>query len=305
MALITPTLLGSINNGLSLAYNTQFFATTSLYKTFCLDVESTGDTEVYPRLDMIRGVREWIGAREVQQLSQLSFTIQNKKFEETIAIARTDIEDDKYGIYTPAARMLGESAAQLPDILVANLLKAGTTTKTYDGQNFFDTAHPTYDGSGNATTVANYAAGSSPGWYLMDTTRVVKPLIFQTREPFQLTARVADTDPNVFDRDEYVWGVRGRCNAGLALWQFAYYSTQPMTPANLVAARTAMSSIRRPDGTPMGIVPNKLVVPSSLFPRAGAYFRNSLIANDPTTPTVLVENDIIGMFEPVEYRWLN
>jgi phage major head subunit gpT-like protein len=303
---ITATLLGSINNGLTLAYNSQLYAAPGIYKKFSLDGKSTGAAEVYPRLDMLSGLREWIGPREVQSLSQRSFTITNRTFEQTIAIKRTDMEDDKYGMYSVVAAEMGQNAGRFPDLLMAQLLAMGTTTLWDGASYFFDpSSHVNYTNAGVQTTAANYVAGAYPIWYLMDTTRVLKPTIFQERVPFTLTARFNPDDPAVFDNDEFQWGTRGRCNAGFGLWQLIYASTQEMTAQNLLAARTAMASLRRPDGAPMGILPNKLMTGSSLIGRANAYYKSPLIANDPLTPTVLIENDVVGMFEPIENVWLN
>src|SRR6185312_5486671 len=166
---ITMPLLSSINDGVSLAFNSQLFAADTIYKKFCLEANSTGPEEVYPRLDMLKGLREWVGDRVVNSLTQTTFSIKNKEFEETIGVARKDIEDDKFGLLTPIAQQMGQNAARLPDLLVAQLLKAGHTTVCYDGQNFFDTAHPNFDASGAASTVANYDTDSSGAlWFLLD-----------------------------------------------------------------------------------------------------------------------------------------
>lgn len=302
---ITAPILSAINNGLSLAFNTQLFRAPTVFRQFTYESPSDGAAEVYPGLDLIRGPREWLGARIAQQLSAHSFTIVNRKFEQTITIKRDDIEDDKVGLYTPIASEIGMSAAQFPELLIAALMKAGNATAGYDAANFFDAAHPNYDASGNAITLGNYVAGASPGWYLIDNSRTLKPFIFQTRAPFSLVARMNLTDPNVFDNDEFLWGTRGRMNAGYGLWQLAFFSRAPLNIANLIAARTAMSAIRRPDGTPMGITPDTLVVPSTLFPLATSYFENALVANDPTAPTTLYDNQVRAMFKPVEFKWLN
>ena len=304
MPQITAPLLGSINNGVSLAYNTQFFATTSKYKRFTFEAPSTGPSEVYPRLDMIAGLREWVGARVVQSLSQQSFTIVNKWFEQTIAIDRANLEDDKYGLLTPAAQMLGENAARFPDIQIAGLMANGHTTLTYDGQNFFDSAHPTFTSAGAATTVANWVTGSSPAWFLIDSKRVIKPFIWQTRRPFSVIPKFSLTDPQVFWNKEFEWGVDGRCNAGYGMWQLAYMSQAPLTHDALVTARTSMASIRRPDGTPMGIMGDLLVVPSPLLATAKTLYLNE---HQPfvTGDVVQKANTVMGMFEPLENEWLN
>ena len=301
---ITAPLLGSINNAVNMAFNTQLFATSSLYQRFTLDTTSTGAAEVYPRLDMIQGIREWVGDRMVQSVSELSFTITNKDFEQTIGVKRTDIEDDRYGILSVLAQEMGQNAARFPDLLIAKLMLAGHTTATYDGQNFFDTAHPTFDSSGNAgPTVANYVAGSGPAWFLFDTKRVVKPLIYQKRKPFVLLPKFNPTDPQVFWNKEFEWGTDGRGNAGFGMWQLGYMSNAALTHDALIAARTAMASIRRPDGTPMGIMPDLLVVSPTNFPAAKALYLNDfqpLIA----PATSLVPNQVKGMFEPLENPWI-
>lgn len=303
---ITSASLGAINNALNLQFNTQFWAAPSVYKKFTTDTSSTGRQSVYPRLSTLPGLREWIGSRIAHSLSQSQFTITNKKFEETITISRDDIEDDIYGIYAPVAAQMGQDAGQQGDLLVAKAMKAGTTTPTYDNQNFFDVAHPNPNADGvSVGTVANYAAGSYTGWYLIDSKKVLKPFIYQTRVPFSLTTRFNVDDPSVFDNDEFLWGIRGRCNAGFGLWQLAYYSTLELTPTNVVAARTAMASIRRPNGTPMGVTGDTIIVPTSLYPQARKIYEVSLIENDPATPTTLVSNIARALADPIEFPFLN
>jgi phage major head subunit gpT-like protein len=312
MPQITVPVLQSINDGVNLAYNSQLWAAKSVYPAFTFEAPSTGDAEVYPRLDMLSGLREWIGDRVAKQLSLVTFRIVNRLFEETIAVQRTDIEDDKYGFLTPIAQQLGENAARFPDLLVAQLLLAGHTTPCYDGQNFFDTAHPSFTSSGGATTLANYASGSSPVWYLFDTSRVLKPVIFQKRKPFEIIPKFSPTDPNVFWSKEFEWGVDGRCNVGFGIWQLGFMSTQPLTDVNLLAARALMASYRRPDGAPMGIMPDLLVTGSANYPTAKALYENEFIPGATsiadyggTAPASLVPNIVKGMFKPLENQWLN
>lgn len=302
---ITSAVLGSIDNGLSTAFNTQLYAAASIYKQFCYDASSEGAEEVYPRLDMLPGIREWIGARQVKTLTESQFSIKNRTFEQTIEISRDKIEDDKYGLFSVVAQEMGANAARFPDLLVAQIMKAGTAQKTIDGQYFFDVDHQSWDANGNATVASNFTDGSGPGWFLIDNSRVLKPFIFQTRVPFSLVTRFNPEDPSVFDNNAFVWGTRGRCNAGYGLWQLAYYSKADLTPANLIAARTAMANLRRPDGSPMGIQPGLLVVPSTLFPRAKSLYEADLIAADGSNPQTLVQNDVVNMFKPLENPWLN
>ena len=87
-------------------------------------------------------MREWIGEREIQNLSGSAYVIRNKDFELTVGVDRNAVEDDKIGLYNPSIQMLGESAALHPDELVYGLLANGFTEKCYDGKAFFATDHP-------------------------------------------------------------------------------------------------------------------------------------------------------------------
>ena len=86
-------------------------------------------------------MREWIGDREVQNLTASDYTIKNKSFELTVGVDRDDVEDDKLGLYTPSIQMLAQSAAAHPDELIFDLLTSGFSAKCFDGQPFFSASH--------------------------------------------------------------------------------------------------------------------------------------------------------------------
>lgn len=70
------------------------------------------------------------------------------------------------------------------------------------------------------------ALSASPlAWFLLDTTKPVKPLIFQQRKKAEFVALDNPSDQNVFMRKEFLYGVDSRDNAGYGLWQLAYGST--------------------------------------------------------------------------------
>lgn len=304
---ITFPFLASVNDGVSLAYLRGLLGgAPSVYSEFCFDASSTGSEEIYPMLAGLRGLREWVGDRVVNGLSLSTFRIANKSFEETISVARPNLEDDKYGMLTPAAQELGQDAKDLPDLLTAALMKNGHTALTFDGQNFFDTAHPNYTSTGAGTTVPNYVTGSGPSWYLLDTSRPsIRGFIYQRRRPYVIVPKFSLTDPSVFFDNEYVWGVDGRSNAGYGLWHFAFRSDAALNLANLESARAQMASLRRPNGAPMGIGAArtlKLVVPTALYPLAKGYCENQF---DPGQPSNLTPNTFRGMATALENNWLN
>ena len=66
---------------------------------------------------------------------------------------------------------------------------------------------------------------STKAWFLLDTSRAIKPLVLQVRQKARLVSLNKDTDEHVFMRREYLYGVEWRGNAGYGLWQLAYGST--------------------------------------------------------------------------------
>lgn len=62
-------------------------------------------------------------------------------------------------------------------------------------------------------------------WFLLCTTKAIKPFVFQDRKKPQLVSKDKDGDDNVFLDKEYLYGVDMRCNAGFGLWHLAWGST--------------------------------------------------------------------------------
>ncbi|MGC8863845.1 MAG: Mu-like prophage major head subunit gpT family protein [Armatimonadota bacterium] len=60
-------------------------------------------------------------------------------------------------------------------------------------------------------------------WFVLSTKGVVKPVLMQMRTPVEFAALESDSETG-FMRDQYIYGVRARYNAGYGLWQMAYGS---------------------------------------------------------------------------------
>ncbi|WP_374981163.1 Mu-like prophage major head subunit gpT family protein [Pseudomonas solani] len=270
MAVVTPALLKALFAGYSAAFKKGQSA-PSMWTRVATLVPSTTASNIYAWLGKFPKLQEWIGARAVKNMAAHGYTIVNKKFESTVGVPRDAVEDDSAGVYLPLFEEMGRAATEHPDLMIFGLLADGFSELCYDGQNFFDTEHPVYpnvDGTGTATLVSNMDVPSSnpgPAWFLLDTTRAIKPLIFQERTKPELESKTnpANSD-HVFDHDEYVHGIRYRCNGGFGFWQMAYASRQPLTPENYEKARTALQELKADGGTPLGIRPDLLVVPPSL-----------------------------------------
>ena len=226
-----------------------------------------------------------MGERQIQKMQAQGMSIENKTYESTVSIPRTDIEDDQVGLFRPMVQQAGQSAAELPDDLVFGLLKAGKTTLCYDGQNFFDTDHPVYanvDGTGATTNQKNITTGSdssAPTFYIFDTTNSIKPLIWQERTKPEIETKF---DPSksekVFMEDVYLWGVRARGAAGFGFWQLAHRVEQTeFTAENIMAVLAEMQSLKGDGGKLLNIRPNVIVVPPSLEFKARQICEGELI----------------------------
>lgn len=256
---IIPSNLSLLKQGFNAAFKGAFTSVTPMWDKIAMLVPSTSSEEVYGWLGANTQLREWIGERVHQNLKLHGYTIKNKTFEGTVTVPREAIEDDQYGVYTPLVSQMGLDAILHPDQLLFSLIQLGVSTLCYDGQYFFDTDHPV-GLSGQETSVSNFTAGAGSPWYLLDTTKVLKPFIVQKRREYAFVAKTNLTDENVFNKNEFVFGVDGRSNVGFGLWQQAYCSKATLDSAGYEAARVAMMSFKADNGKPLGITPNILLV---------------------------------------------
>ena len=139
--IINQSNLHGLTTGFSAAFNKALSEVSPDYKDIATVTSSSTATNNYAWLGQIPGMKEWIGDREVQHISEYGYTIKNKSFERTIGINRDAIEDDQYGIYTPMFSMMGQEAGEHYNDLVFEMLTKGFTEKCYDEKTFFATDH--------------------------------------------------------------------------------------------------------------------------------------------------------------------
>lgn len=274
---INQASIQAVYRGFSAIFSEAFEAVEPLYRKVAMVVPSSVREESYAWLGAFPRMREWIGERQVKNLQMHSYSITNKDWEATIEVDRNDIEDDAVGIYRPIVAELGRAAAVHPDEVVFDLLRRGFTSTCYDGQYFFDTDHPV-----GGSTASNFGGGSGTAWYLLDVSRAVKPLIFQSRREVEFVTKDKADDENVFMRKKYLYGVDRRDNAGFGLWQLAYASKDTLDASNYASAREAMMGFKDEEGRPLYILPNLLVVPPSLESEAREILMNEQDAGGAT-----------------------
>ncbi|MBX8801578.1 hypothetical protein HBA92_12510 [Ochrobactrum sp. MR28] len=262
--------LRNLFTGYKTSYRMAFTAAVSYRDKVAMTVPSSTSEEVYGWLGQFPQMRKWYGDRQIKNLSAHGFTIKNEKFESTVSVKRDDLADDRYGIYNPLISEMGRTAKCHPDTIIFALLSDGFETKCFDGQNFFDKDHAQPDGNGNETSVSNMQDGNGPSWFLLDTSREIKPIIWQEREDYEFQFLNSDNSDHVFMRDQYLYGIRARANAGFGLWQLAYGSKADLTSDNFAAARAAMMDFRGDENQLLGVSPTILVVPPALEAKARA-----------------------------------
>lgn len=306
--LVNASNLSALFTGFKTAFNSGFTALTPAYKSVAMVVPSSTREEQYGWLGQFPKMREWLGDRVVNNLSAHGFIIKNRDFELTISVDRNDIQDDRYGIYGPMFTELGRTAGEKPDELIFGLLANGFTGVCYDGQYFFDTDHKVLDATGAETSVSNIQAGASEPWFLLDTSRAIKPLVYQERMPLdKLVSKDRDTDDNVFFNKQYLYSVDGRCNAGYGLWQLAYASKQPLTPENYEAARAAMMNQVGDNGRPLNVKPDTLVCGPNNEGAAMRLLNNGsrIVLSGPSNDVpVAVQNEWANTAKPLITQWL-
>ena len=300
--LITPASLDTIFNAFKLTFQGGFDEAESHWADIAMQVSSSTEQETYAWMGQMPSLREWRGDRILKGVSAYGYTIVNRLWESTVPVPRTKIEDDSIGLFKPMFAMMGQSAKTQPYELIFGLLNAGMATPCYDGRYFFDPEHPTFDKMGSDTdatgaplTVSNIQTPSQadtqagiqpcPSWYLLDTSRPLKPFIFQERLKPEFTALTRPEEGTVFWKDQYVYGTRARNNVGFGLWQMAQMSTAPLTGSYYGQLRTAMTTLRGDGGRLLALKGTTLVVPPALE-EAGRTLLNSAVINASSNPWV-------------------
>lgn len=247
--------------GFRAAFQTGFGGVAPIWNQIATEVPSSTKTEKYAWLGQMPRIREWIGPRVHQNIAAHDYSITNKPFESTIDVPRDDIEDDTYGVFTPLMTELGRSVAVFPDELVFGLVKDGFNAKCYDGKEFFAPDHRVLDEKGKEKPVSNFQDGAGSAWFLLDTSRAIKPIIHQKRRAFDFVKKDnPNTSDKVFEQNTYTYGTDGRGNVGFGFWQMAFGSKAEFNKANFRAARKAMMAGKADYGRPLGVVPTVLLV---------------------------------------------
>ncbi len=270
-----------------------------LWQRFTTEVPSSSKSNLYAWMGQFPQLRQWIGDRQIKSILTDGYEVTNQPYESTVGVPRDDIEDDSWGVYSPLMEMMGKAVTGFPDENLFAFLNGGFTNLCFDGQPFFDADHPVgVPGDTGVTTVSNLQAGTGPAWFLIDTNRPVKPLIWQWRRKPEFVTKV---DPNnsdhVFMTKEFLYGVDLRAGWGYGFWQTAAASQQPVTAANVEALYTGMTQLQSNEGRKLGVKPNIMLCGPSTIWTARALIEAQMIN--------ATSNTLYKLVELVEVPWLS
>lgn len=127
-------------DGFNMAYQTAYQAAQDEgYKAFALSLSVEAATLNLPMLEQLSGMRQWAGPRLVKNIGSKKLELTAKDYEDTVGIARNDIKDDQYGLYTPVFETMAINAANLVPDIIASLFTNAANATWLDGAAFFGT----------------------------------------------------------------------------------------------------------------------------------------------------------------------
>ena len=146
---------------LTAKFDNRVAAATPFYPNVCYDASSVRTSEKYGWIGNMPGMREWLGERQFSELRAANFVLENKHWESSLLIKKTDLADDNLGQYGPVLEQLGIEAAHHPDELWFSVLEQGASSTCFDGQYFFDTDHAWGNSGTQSNSITSTVASTS------------------------------------------------------------------------------------------------------------------------------------------------
>jgi hypothetical protein len=131
-------ITGSVLNGLRTALHDEFRTRMTepdakpVWKTLATIIPSGTSSNTYGRLGAFPQMREWVGDRVIKDISEFAYRIVNQKWEATLSVDRTHIEDDNLGRYRVLARNMADEFERFmeryPAVLITGGVKISAST---------------------------------------------------------------------------------------------------------------------------------------------------------------------------------
>lgn len=134
---------GLAEPGLRSEFFKRFAETQSVYDALATRIGSNKDKETFKFLGSVPVMRAWGTGRKSVGLRTESYDVANEKYESTIEVDRSELEDDQTEQIRLRIGEMASRAALHKDYLIAQLIINGDQSgfNSYDGVPFFDDAH--------------------------------------------------------------------------------------------------------------------------------------------------------------------
>ena len=137
----------------------------SWWRDYASEIPSDSEREIHAWIELIPGFKEWKDERKFHSIGSADYSLLNKDYADGIRVPRNKFLDDKLGLYSKNAQMLGMQAAKFPDRMCADRLKNGHTSgadyQCFDGKAFFATDHPKSVNGQVSGTFSNYRTSTA------------------------------------------------------------------------------------------------------------------------------------------------
>ena len=140
MSNITKEKIAAMATAFDMAFKDAFKAETdkSISTKFAMPVGDSDHMIVeIPFFEAFSFMRQWVGPRQVKNLSSKKLVLKEDAFEDTFGVSIREIATDNWGFYTSAVKQLAENSVRLWDRLATEALTNGGNW--IDGKAFFAT----------------------------------------------------------------------------------------------------------------------------------------------------------------------
>ena len=136
---ITLENIVALDKGIKKIYNDTFKDCPKNYLKQATVVETKNHSVDYAWLGDFPSMKEWVGDRDLKELTDHKYTISKKDWEASVTVYRDDLLFDNLGMVTPRVQNLANTVVEHYNSYIGTLI---TTNKNcYDGKAFFSKTH--------------------------------------------------------------------------------------------------------------------------------------------------------------------
>jgi phage major head subunit gpT-like protein len=198
--MISPTGFKVFITAANAMIGTAYTSTPILAPEFMTEVPT--DTEVYTDAwtGMLDKMRPWVGSRTVTEPAVQVYSVSVLPFQQTIALDRFDLDDDKFDVHFRDLQDMARQAKRWQDYEGRSFLEgaypwAGTPQLGLDGGTHWSTAHPVDRYDSTKGTYCNDFTGGGQSIGGITVGGAFSPTAFKTLWEYNSTLRAEDNEP--------------------------------------------------------------------------------------------------------------